>query len=96
MNSGMATLEHLLELSEEMFGAAARGDWESLASKEAERRALADDLPDSLADNLAPAAQASARTLIEKCLRCDASIAPLVESRLDELRVFLRATPPGV
>jgi hypothetical protein len=31
-----------------------------------------------------------ARTLIENCQRCDAQIRPLVEARLNELRVVLR------
>lgn len=94
MSSGMAALEQLLELSETMFSAAESGDWETLASREAERRALADNLPDNLADSLAPTAQARARTLIEKCQRCDAGIRRSVQGRLNELRVLLRERQP--
>ena len=89
MTSPLATLEELLALSEAMIRAAESGDWEALAGREAERRALVDSLPASLTSGFAPAAQA--RSLIETCLRCDASIRPLVEARLDELRVVLRA-----
>jgi hypothetical protein len=66
-------------------------DWETLASHEAERRALAESLPADLTADLAPALQARARVLIENCLRCDQNLQPLVAVRLNELRVVLRA-----
>lgn len=90
MSSSLAALEQLLALSEAMAGAAGRQDWETLASREAERRVLADSLPETLTSDLPAAAQMRARALIEGCLRCDEHIRPLVTTRLNELRVVLR------
>ena len=95
MTSSLPPLEHLLALSEAMANAAAAGDWATLASREAERRALADGLPATLTASLSPSAHARSRSLIESCLRCDASVRPLVEARLGELRVVLRAASGG-
>jgi predicted component of type VI protein secretion system len=95
MSPGLAALEKLLALSEAMFSAAESGDWEMLARREAERRALLDSLPESLADGLSPAAQVRVRTLIEECQRCDAGTRPRVQSRLSDLRVLLRDVQPG-
>ena len=91
MSESLLALEELLALSERMVSAAAAEDWESLASREAERRALVDRLPADLTAGLAAAAQPRARLLIAACQRCEATIRPLVESRLDDLRVILRA-----
>ena len=90
MSSSLSALEHLLALAEAMLRAAEDGDWELLARHEADRRALTDSLPNHLTSQLAPAAAMRARTLIENCQRCDARIRPLVEARLNELRVVLR------
>jgi hypothetical protein len=95
MTSSLAALEQLLALSEAMLGAAESGDWETLADHEAARRALADNLPASLSASLPAAVQAKARTLIAACQRCDASVRPLVDARLSELRVVLRAARAG-
>ncbi|SBT04214.1 conserved hypothetical protein [Candidatus Accumulibacter aalborgensis] len=91
MSESLVALEELLALSEAMVSAAAAEDWENLASREAERRALADRLPADLTASLAATAQPRARLLIAACQRCEASIRPLVEARLDDLRVVLRA-----
>ena len=90
MSSSLSALEHLLALAEAMLSAAEDGDWESLARHEAARRALTDSLPSNLTSQLAPAEAVRARTLIGNCQRCDARIRPLVEARLNELRVVLR------
>lgn len=90
MTSSLRSLEQLLALGEAMLSAAEDGDWELLARHEAERRALTDSLPNNLTGQIAPAAAVRARTLIENCQRCDARIRPLVEARLNELRVVLR------
>lgn len=94
MSASLAPLEQLLRLSEGMLGAAESGDWALLAHLEAERRALADHLPADLTSSLAPALQARARTLIENCQRCDHTLQSLVDLRLNELRVVLRAAGP--
>lgn len=91
MNESLLALEELLALSEAMVSAAAAEDWECLANCEAERRSLADRLPANLTAGLAAAAQPRARLLVVACQRCDARIRPLVEARLDDLRVVLRA-----
>ncbi|MBL8395771.1 MAG: flagellar protein FliT [Candidatus Accumulibacter sp.] len=96
MNSSLGTLEQLLAFSEAMLGAAERGEWESLASHEAARRALVAALPADLAHNLAPTTQARARALVERCQDCDAALRPLVDRRLQELRVVLREAPSAV
>jgi hypothetical protein len=96
MSSPLTALEQLLALSEAMLGAAEEGDWDTLASHETQRRALADSLPAALTRDLPPAAQATARALIEGCQRCDARIHPLIEARLTELRVVLRQTVMAV
>lgn len=93
MSSALGALEQLLALSEAMLAAARDGNWDALANSEAERRALADSLPDALGD--APATALAARALIDGCLDCDAQIRPLVTTRMNELRVLLRETPPG-
>ena len=93
MSSALRALEQLLALSEAMLGAAREQNWQALANNEAERRALADSLPESLGSEPANAAQA--RELIDACLHCDAQIRPLVATRMGELRVLLRETPPG-
>ena len=90
MSSSLSALEHLLALAEAMLSAAENSDWDLLARYEADRRALTDSLPNNLTSQLAPAAAMRARTLIENCQRCDARIRPLVEARLNELRVVLR------
>ncbi len=90
MTSSLSALEHLLALAEAMLSAAEDGDWELLARHEAERRALTDGLPGKLTSQLAPAEAMRARTLIGNCQRCDERIRPLVEARLNELRVVLR------
>ncbi|HMW54927.1 MAG TPA: flagellar protein FliT [Accumulibacter sp.] len=90
MSSSLSALEHLLALAEAMLSAAENSDWDLLARYEADRRALTDSLPNNLTSQLAPAAAVRARTLIENCQRCDARIRPLVEARLNELRVVLR------
>ncbi|MBL8373702.1 flagellar protein FliT [Accumulibacter sp.] len=95
MTSPLAALEQLAALSEAMRGAAGSGDWETLAEHEAARRALADSLPASLSGSLPAAVQAKARALIEACQRCDADVRPLVDARLNELRVVLRAARAG-
>lgn len=94
MSASLAPLEQLLRLSEGMLRAAQSGDWASLASHEAERRALAECLPVDLTSALAPALQERARTLIENCQHCDQTLQPLVAVRLNELRVVLRAAGP--
>lgn len=95
MTSSLAALKQLLALSEAMLGAAESGDWATLTAHEAARRALADSLPASLSASLPTAMQAKARALIEACQRCDASVRPLVDARLSELRVVLRAARAG-
>ena len=95
MTSSLAALEQLAALSEAMLGAARSGDWETLADHEAARRTLADSLPASLSGSLPAAVQAKARALIEACQRCDADVRPLVDARLSELRVLLRAARAG-
>lgn len=95
MTSSLSALEQLLALSEEMLSAAAAGDWETLTRREAARRALADSLPATLTSGLARASEERARLLIESCLRCDRSVEPLVEARLNELRVVLRVEQSG-
>ena len=94
MSSALSALEQLLALSEAMLKAASAQDWEALASREGERRALVDKLPATLGSE--PATAAQARALIDACLQCDAQVRPLVATRLNELRVLLRETPPGV
>ena len=93
MNSSLASLERLLMLSEAMASAAAASDWEGLAERESERRALADSLPPALFDGTPPSAREHSRRLIESCLACDARVRGLVETRLHELGVLLRVTP---
>lgn len=95
MSSLLPGLEKLLAISEAMLSAAGVADWEALASHEAERRAVADQLPGLLNSALSATAQERARILIEACLRCDARIHPLVLARQNELRVVLREARPG-
>jgi hypothetical protein len=83
-------LEELLALSEAMLGAAESGDWELLASIENQRSDLVSRLPANLAGEPEVAKSARGRRLIEDCQRCDARVRPLVEARLNELRVVLR------
>jgi hypothetical protein len=95
MTTPLNALEQLLALSEAMLGAAERQDWETLATREAERRTLSDSLPDAASSQLATAEHTRARRLIEACLHCDERIQPLVARRLNELRVILREVPAG-
>jgi hypothetical protein len=95
MTVSLKALEQLLALSEAMLGAAQGQDWEALASREAERRALSDSLPNATSSQLASAEQVRARRLIEACLLCDQRIQPLVARRMNELRVVLRDAPAG-
>ena len=95
MTSALDALEQLQELSEAMLRAAIEQNWETLASRETERRALADTLPDAAGKQSTSAEQARARVLIETCLHCDARIRPLVATRMNELRVLLRESPAG-
>lgn len=94
MTSSLSALEQLLALSEEMLSAAAAGDWETLTEREAARRALVHSLPTTLASDLSRASEERARLVIEASLRCDLRVRPLVEARLNELRVVLRAERP--
>ena len=94
MTSSLSALEQLLALSEEMLSAAAAGDWETLTEREAARRALAHSLPATLTSDLSRASEERARLVIEACLRCDLRVRPLVEARLNELRVVLRTERP--
>ena len=96
MISELQALEELLALSEGMLSAAGVEDWETLASREAARRALADSLPAGLTAGLHAEAQARARALIEDCLRCDDVLPPLLEVRMHELQVILPAALPAI
>lgn len=94
MSASLQALERLLAASEAMLAAAQNQNWEQLASRETERRALADSLPDAASAPLSIAEQARARQLIEACLHCDARILPLIATRMNELRVVLREARP--
>jgi flagellin-specific chaperone FliS len=61
MTSSLNALEQLQALSEAMLRAAESQDWETLASREAERRALSDSLPDAASSQWTSAEQARAR-----------------------------------
>jgi hypothetical protein len=91
----LIALEQLLALAEAMLGAAENGDWDFLASLENERSTLVNRLPENLAAKLAGAESSPARRLIEDFQRCEVRLRPLVESRLNELRVVLREVRPG-
>lgn len=95
MTSSLSALEQLLVLSQAMLSAAGEQNWQALASRESERRALADSLPDALSSQLPGTEQARARILIEACLQCDARIQPLAARRLNELRIVLREARPN-
>ncbi|MEF8722685.1 flagellar protein FliT [Candidatus Accumulibacter phosphatis] len=95
MSAGLSALEQLLAYSEAMLGAAESRDWQALARHEADRRALADSLPDALSAELPAEEQQRARALIESSLRCDTLIQPRLARRMDELRVLLRAAAPA-
>lgn len=96
MTVALDTLEQLAALSETMLDAAGLGEWDKLASLDARRQRLADGLPAGLANELPEAARTRARRLIERYLQHHHDLLPLVHARLDELRVVLRAAPPGV
>ncbi len=95
MSLDLSALEQLLTLSEAMLGAAESGDWDLLVNLEAERSALVNRLPANLATDLAGAGSAPVRRLIEDCQRCDTRVRPLLEVRLNELRVVLREVRSG-
>ena len=95
MSAGLSALEQLLAYSEAMLGAAENRDWPALARHEADRRALADSLPDALIAELPAEEQQRARALIERSLRCDTLIQPGLARRMDELRVLLRGAAPA-
>jgi hypothetical protein len=96
MISVLQALEELLALSESMLSAAGTEDWETLASLEAARRALTESLPAGLTADLPAGLQARARVLIENCLRCDENLRPLLDARMNELQVVLRAAQPAI
>lgn len=95
MSSSLGALEQLLALSEAMLDAAREERWEALASLEAARRALADRLPEALANRVPLAAQPRARALIEACLHCDKRVQPLAARRQNELQIILREPRPS-
>ncbi len=96
MISGLQALEEVLALSESMLSAAGAEDWETLARLEAARRALTESLPAGLTADLPAGLQARARVLIENCLRCDKNLRPLLDTRMSELQVVLRAAQPAI
>lgn len=94
MSSALVACERLLALSQTMANAAEAEEWETLANCEAERQALTAALPGDLAAGLPLAERTRMRAILEECQRCDTAIRPLLDGRLQELRVLLREPQP--